>query len=216
VARRQVEVRELEVDWYINNYTAIQIQAATLAGFAFEQLKTPIPQGELAAPFVVEFFYMVFTCMAMGLQLCAIVTSAYFCVWGPSLALRGARGSKDMSKAVDCLRDYQTTVFLFFLVGVVIFFMSSILGVWVYFPPGLAVVVTFPLSFFIVAFVWFTVTLSNQLRVADEDIVGCDIHALQPYETVADLDDGLHRERFSDRRPGGYCPLHPQDVSGIE
>jgi len=211
VARKQVEIRQLEIDWYCDNYTAMQSQAAMLAGFAFTQLTTPMPEEEQAPPFLLEFWYMLFTCMALGLELCAIVASAYLCVWGPSLALRGGRGSGDLHKAVDCLRDYQAMVFLYFLVGWIIFFISSILQVWIYFPRRVAVVVTCPLSLFIVAIVWYSITITNKLRVTDDEVVYGKIDAFEPYETIADIDDGLHAGGSSEFRPDGYCPVH-QDV----
>merc|ERR550514_2102606 len=132
VAKEQVEIRQLEVDWYCSNYSTMTGQAAMLAGFAFTQLTTPMPEDH-EPPFFIEFWYMFLTSMSIGLELSVIILSTFLSVWAPSLALRGKKGTSDLHKAVDCLRDYQALVFLYFLSGWIIFFVSNILQVWIYF-----------------------------------------------------------------------------------
>merc|ERR1719277_2043442 len=114
VAKDQVEIRQMEVDWYCGNYSTMIGQAAMLAGFAFTQLTTPMPE-EHQPPFYIEFWYMFLTSMSIGLELSVIILSTSLAVWGPSLALRGKMGTADLHKAVDCLRDYQLLVFMYFL-----------------------------------------------------------------------------------------------------
>lgn len=196
VTKKQVEIRQLEVDWYCGNYSTITGQAAMLAGFAFTQLTTPMPD-DYEPPFMLEFGYMFLTCTAIGLELSAIILSTFLSVWGPSLALRGRNGTQDLHRAVDCLRDYQFLVFLYFIVGWVIFFLSSILQVWIYFKRRVAVVVTFPLSTFIFAIIWYSYDITRQLRLKDGDAVAGKIEHLQPYEFIGDLDHGLHTEMAS-------------------
>jgi len=210
VARQQAEIRQLEVDWYCGNYSTIAGQAAMLAGFAFTQLTTPMPE-DYEPPIVLEFGYLFLTCTAIGLELSAIILSTFLCVWGPSLALRGRGGSADLHKAVDCLRDYQFLVFLYFMAGWVIFFLSTLLQVWIYFKRRVAVVVSVPLSLFIAAIVWYSWDITRQLRLDDRDAVAGKIEHLQPYEYIGDLDHGLHTADLAnkpDASRGGYCPVH--------
>mmetsp|Transcript_60198 Transcript_60198/g.186301 ORF Transcript_60198/g.186301 Transcript_60198/m.186301 type:complete len:270 (+) Transcript_60198:133-942(+) len=210
VARKQVEIRQLEVDWYCGNYSTITGQAAMLAGFAFTQLTTPMPD-DYEPPFMLEFTYLFLTCAAIGLELSAIILSTFLSVWGPSLALRGQGGTSDLHRAVDCLRDYQFLVFLYFMIGWVIFFVSSLLQVWIYFKRRVAVVVSVPLSLFIVAVVWYSFDITSQLRLDDRDAVAGKIEHLQPYEFIGDLDHGLHSEAPANEpgaTRGGYCPVH--------
>mmetsp|Transcript_120605 Transcript_120605/g.336528 ORF Transcript_120605/g.336528 Transcript_120605/m.336528 type:complete len:277 (+) Transcript_120605:79-909(+) len=212
VAKQQVEIRQLEVDWYCGNYSTITVQAAMLSGFAFTQLTTPMPD-DYEPPFMLEFGYLFLTCMAIGLELSAIILSTFLSVWGPSLALRGRAGAADLHRAVDCLRDYQLVVFLYFIIGWLIFFVSSILQVWIYFKRRVAVVVTFPLSLFIAAIAWYSFDITRQLRLNDRDAVAGKVDHLQAYDFVGDLDHGLHSTGLASgqrarARDGGYCPIN--------
>merc|ERR1719231_499919 len=103
VKREQLEIRQLEIDWFVGNYSTITGQAAMLAGFSIEQLMTEMPE-EYSPPFWAEFTYMFLTCTAIGLTLSAIVLSTFLSVWAPSLALRGKNGAADLHRAVSCLR----------------------------------------------------------------------------------------------------------------
>lgn len=225
VAKKQIEIRQLEVDWYCGNYSTIAGQAAMLAGFAFTQLTTPMPD-DYEPPFALEFGYLFFTCMAIGLELSAIILSTFLSVWGPSLALRGRGGAADLHRAVDCLRDYQLLVFLYFMIGWLIFFLSSCLQVWIYFKRRVAVVVSVPLWLFVLAILWYSYDLTRQLRLDDREAVAGKIEHLQPYEFIGDLDHGLHGdlERVEEEgggQPGGapgrpregYCAVHEASVA---
>lgn len=193
VAKSQVEIRKLEVDWYCNNYSMMTGQAAMLAGFAFSQLSTPVPTDH-PPMFLVEFWYLFLTCVCIGVELTAIVLAAFLSVWGPSLALRGKHGVHDLHKAVDCLRDYQDLVFFYFLLGWVLFFLSSIIQVWIYFKQKVALVVSFPLSCFVLVIIYYSVLLTKKLRINDADVVAGRIDALKPYEHIGDLDHAVETQ----------------------
>lgn len=190
VAKRQVEIRQMEVEWYCNNYSMMTGQAAMLAGFAFTQLSTPVPSDHPPA-FLIEFWYLFLTCASIGLELTAIVLAAFLSVWGPSLALRGKHGIHDLHKACDSLRDYQDVIFTFFLTGWILFFMSSILQVWVYFPYKVSIVVTFPLLCFVGVIIYFIVVITKQLKVKETEVVAGRIDTLKPYEHIGDLDHAV-------------------------
>lgn len=223
VARKQIEIRQLEVDWYCGNYSTIAGQAAMLAGFAFTQLTTPMPD-DYVPPIVLEFGYLFLTCMAIGLELSAIMLSTFLTVWGPSLALRGRRGVTDLHRAVDCLRDYQFLTFSYFIIGWVLFFISNILQVWIYFKRRVALVVSFPMSLFIVAIVWYSYDITFKLRLQNGQSVEGRIGIFKPYEYIGDIDHGLHSAEGGLSRSagmpsgsngyaesGGYCPVHRPD-----
>jgi len=226
-AKDQVEVRQLEIDWYCNNYSTINVQAAMLAGFAFAQITTPMPE-EPAPPLMLEFGYLFLTCTALGLELGAIILSTFLSVWAPSLALRGKEGTMDLHKAVTVLHEYQNLIFLYFIVGWLLFFVSNICQVWIYFRRRVAVVVTFPLSLFVLAILYYTCTIMQGLRLDDNEAVVGKIDHFQPYELIGDLDHGLTRNsqegvrrastgaaaeagRFEGRgiyqQEAGYCPV---------
>lgn len=204
VAKMQVEIRQMELDWYCSNYAAMMSQAAMLAGFAFGQLTTSMPLDH-PPPFLLEFSYLLLTCVVVGLELTAIILSTALAVWGPSLALRGVGGARDMHRAIDCLRDYQVLVFGCFISGWILYFISAILQLFIYFRRRVAIVVAAPMLCFIFAIVWYTVTITAALRIADVDAVSGKVEAFAPYETIADLDHGLQ----NGSRPPGGVPLHP-------
>lgn len=195
-----------------------------LAGFAFTQLTTPIP-ADYVPPIFLEFGYLFLTCVAIGLELSVIMLSTFLTVWGPSLALRGRRGVADLHRAVDCLRDYQFLTFSYFIIGWILFFISNILQVWIYFKRRVAWVVTCPLSFFIVAIVWYSYDITVKLRLRSGESVEGRIGIFKPYEYIGDIDHGLHSAEGasltrSTGMPGasnglaestGYCPVHRPD-----
>lgn len=207
MAKKQVEIRQMEVDWYCGTYSTMTGQAALLAGFAFSQLTTPMPEDP-EPTLALQFWYLFLTCMAIGLELSAIILSAFLSVWAPSLALRGRSGAADLHKAVDCLRDYQFMVFIYFVSGWFVYFLSSILQVWIYFKRRVAVVVTFPLGCFIVAIIWNTCDITAKLRLGESEIVSGKIEQFQPYDFVGDLE--LHSRAAGPQQAAdpNLCPIH--------
>lgn len=208
-ARAQVEIRQLEVDWYCGNYSAMMSQAAMLAGFAYGQLTTGMPEDR-ETPFWLEFLYLFLTCIVIGLELSAIILSTALSVWGPSLALRGQAGSADLHRAVDCLRDYQEHVFAYFMVGWILYFISAILQVWIFFERNIATVVTLPFAVCCLAILYYSITITANLRVSEREAVSGKIDAFRPYEHVGDLDHGLHSMDPAARERGHFCVLHTQ------
>merc|ERR1712060_482009 len=136
------------------------------------------------------------------------------------LALRGRRGTSDLHRAVDCLRDYQFLVFLYFISGWIIYFISNTLLVWIYFKRRVAVVATFPLGCFILAILWYSYDITRKLRLREDETVLGKIDHFQPYEFIGDLDHGLHTSGFAGgsgnaragdrqrREQDGYCPVN--------
>lgn len=208
MARQQVEIRELEVNWYCANYAMMVGQAAMLAGFAFSQLTTPMPARH-PPPFLLEFVYLFLTCCAIGFELSVILVSTTLTVWGPGLALRGPKGARDLHRATLVLRDYQFMVFVYFIAGWTVYFVSSALEVWIYFKKRVAVVVTIPMTLFIILLLFFSCSLSLQLRVANDHAVPSRIDAFEAYEAIGDLDYGLSYDVPNGNRDprGGYCPI---------
>lgn len=201
VVKNEVEIRQLEVDWYCENYNTINGQAALLAGFAFNQVTYTMPE-DAQLSFLLEFAYLFLTSVTIGLELSAIVLSTYLSVWAPSLGLRGHKGSADLHKAVDCLRDYQLFVFFFFVMGWVTFFISNILQVWVFFAWWVAFVATFPLTGFVAAIIWYVWSISSKLRLREEEVVIGKINQIRPYENIGDIDQGLNSGSTPEVRAG--------------
>ncbi|CAJ1336704.1 unnamed protein product [Effrenium voratum] len=213
----QVEIRQMEVDWYCGNYQTISGQAAMLAGFAFNFLTAPMPKGEKDKQQhpALEFTYFWCVCVAMGTELGVIVVSSYLSVWAPSLALRGKRGAPDLHKACDTLRDYQSPVFACFMGGWIIYFVASILQVWIYYRHHIAVCVSVPFLVFTLAIIWYLLDLRRKLSLPEDQVVTGKIAHFQRYELIGDIDDGLCSHTRAGGAAGDYVPVE-QDPSSEE
>eukprot|EP00440_Ansanella_granifera_P051919 gb/GFBE01056290.1/.p1 GENE.gb/GFBE01056290.1/~~gb/GFBE01056290.1/.p1 ORF type:complete len:251 (+),score=42.05 gb/GFBE01056290.1/:1-753(+) len=203
VSTGQIEIRQMEMDWYCSNYDTMTGQAAMLAGFAFSFITAPMPEGKLEPHIVLEFIYFFLVCTTIGLELGVIVLSSYLSVWAPSLALRGKRGTADLHKACDALKDYQALVFYSFMAGWVLYFVASILQVWIYYRVQIAGFVTIPLLGFIIAIIWYLYSLTSKLHLRADQVVAGKIEHFQPYEFIGDLDDGLHTDDMVTARAAG-------------
>mmetsp|Transcript_61287 Transcript_61287/g.176387 ORF Transcript_61287/g.176387 Transcript_61287/m.176387 type:complete len:241 (-) Transcript_61287:81-803(-) len=220
LSKNLVEIRQLEVDWYCNNYGTIVGQATLLAGFAFAQLTTPMPDPE--PPFVLELAYLFLTSSALGFELTAIIVSTFLSTWAPSLALRGKAGSADLHRAVDALRDYQALSFGFFILGWIIFFVSSIFQIWIYFRRRVAVVVTFPFLCFLLAIAYYTCDITAKLQLDERDSVSGKVEHFHSYEYVSDIDHGLStmgpgQREVNNNGDGafGTCPVHETFIPSL-
>ncbi|KAL8449282.1 hypothetical protein Emag_003666 [Eimeria magna] len=185
VAKQQVEIRQLELDWYTNNYWTLSQQAALLAGFAFSQITTALPPD---VSFSLEASYLLLAALSLGMQLCVIVTTTFCCMWGPGLALRGPDGVRSVNAAVENLKAEQGTVFFMFVAGLSCFFTSNILLLWCYFEEWVAFASSLFLGGFVLVIAYYAVTLTYQLRVRETDAVEGTIEALKAYDDIADLD----------------------------
>lgn len=212
VAQQQIEVRQLEVDWYCGNYATLTGQAAMLAGFAFGQLTTPIPENH-PPPYIVEWLYLFLTCMCIGLELSVVLICTSLTVWGPGMALRGPNGTADLHRAVDTLKDYQSLVFVYFITGWFVFFVSAILQVWIYFKHRVAIVVTIPFVIYTFLILYYSFDITMKMRISNASAVQGRMQALAAYETIGDIDYGLHDGTPNAAREiDGYCPVHAAET----
>lgn len=212
VAKQQVEVRQLEVDWYVTNYATLTGQAAMLAGFAFGQLTTPIPQNH-PPPYFLEWFYLFLTCCTIGLELSVVLICTSLTVWGPGLALRGPNGTSDLHRAVDTLRDYQGLTFVYFILGWFLFFLSAILQLWIYFKHRIAIVVTIPFAIFTFLILYYSCEITLKMRISNVSAVQGRLQALTQYEAIGDIDHGMHAGLANGAQgEDGYCPVHPAET----
>ncbi|CAE8654624.1 unnamed protein product, partial [Polarella glacialis] len=100
VQREQMEIRQMELDWYTRNYDTMAMQAAMFAGFAFEQITEPVPEGTNK---MLEVVYVVLTASTLGFELCVCMSCTFCCIFGKGLALRGPNGARSVHIAIDNL-----------------------------------------------------------------------------------------------------------------
>ena len=92
-----LEIREKELNYFVDLYNGISGIAAMMAGFAFGSLKMDFPDSTSSA---IQIAYLCVTACAIGFELCAILNSATCSVFGPGKFLRGKNGLQDANEAV--------------------------------------------------------------------------------------------------------------------
>jgi hypothetical protein len=190
VAREQMEIRNMELEWYTTNYDTMAVQAAMFAGFAFEQITEPVPEGTAVW---LEVSYVVLTAMTLGFELTVCMSCTFCCIFGKGLALRGPHGARSVHMAVDNLHKEQTLIFKQFLVGILGYLFSHVIEMWIYFRPRIALTVSIPLVIFFLAIVYYTIEVVKKLHLPSEKQSTGQIAAWQPYERIQDLDEEMFR-----------------------
>lgn len=124
-----IEIREKELNYYVQNLAAVNTQAALLAGFSYSGLTNiTIP---VETDYVLKLTYLMVTTTSMCLELVAVMNSTLLQMMGPGLALRGPDGS--VHPATDgMVAEYQIAYFNFVL-GVFFFHFSAALFGWLMF-----------------------------------------------------------------------------------
>eukprot|EP01066_Platyproteum_vivax_P009397 Platyproteum_vivax@DN4130_c0_g1_i1.p1 len=192
VSKESVRIRKLELDWYQNNYWTVAQQATVIGGFCFSQLTTDEPP--ILRPGL-QFFYMIFTAITLGLELYVVCQCTFCSIWAPALALRGPDGHGSVQEAINYLNKRQPEIVWCFITGVVTFIVSSFFLIWIYEPHKLTCSITTLVMFvFLLIIVAYSITLTNRLLSWDEQHRSSGMRGLNQYEAVADLDAALVRE----------------------
>ena len=120
-----LQIREKELNYYVNNYNTFGTQAALLAGFTLSALTEISYEGtlDLGLPFHISTAI----CLTAGLH--CVLTTTFVTVWGPGLALRGPKGS--MVRAVEGMVKEKDMIFWSFGICAGAFGMLGITCSWV-------------------------------------------------------------------------------------
>eukprot|EP00434_Breviolum_minutum_P014492 symbB.v1.2.012778.t1/scaffold859.1/size157342/3 len=190
----------MELDWYTRNYDAMATQAAMFAGFAFEQITEPVPAS---TPFLLEMAYICLTALALGFNLCVCMSSTFCVIFGRRLGLFGS-GARSVHLAVENMHKAQQFTFLQFLLGLLAYLMAHVFETWIYFRKNVALVLCIPLSVFVLAIIYYVVTIVDQLVLPDDkagprsqmicsSAVFGQVQAWSRYENLNDLDAEAYR-----------------------
>mmetsp|Transcript_31112 Transcript_31112/g.89964 ORF Transcript_31112/g.89964 Transcript_31112/m.89964 type:complete len:214 (-) Transcript_31112:56-697(-) len=124
-----LEVRQMELDYYLMVFDKLSTIAALLAGFASSALMVGTPRS--SNPYMVTMF-LLSTGSALGSNLLVVIVSTMCVMWGPGHALRGEDASY-VDRAVFILDTTKTSMEKFFTFGLICYFTSAILVVWLLF-----------------------------------------------------------------------------------
>lgn len=155
-----LEIRKLELDYFLMVFDKLSTIASLLAGFASSALMVDIPRGR--NPFIVTLF-LISTSSALGSLLLVVVVATMCTMWGPGRALIGS-DAKCMEEAVEILQERKDGMERFFFFGLVCYFTSSILAVWILFNQTEALFVTTIMGSMIAWMVWKSFIISSVLN----------------------------------------------------
>lgn len=92
-------------------------------------------------------------------------------MFGPGLALRGGEGAASMHKAVENMKKESNQCFIFFILQLLFFHVSSFLLMWLYYPFKVALIINIILLLFLIVFVKNGYEIYDKLYVKEDDAV---------------------------------------------
>lgn len=111
--KQSLEVRNMELDFYLLVFERISTISALLAGFASTAIQVEVPEG--SSP-ILKTCYLLFAATALGAHLLVVVVCTMCTMWGPGHALRG-RDANCVDQAVAVLDAAQRQMEMFFFLG---------------------------------------------------------------------------------------------------
>jgi len=156
--KESLGIRWKELEYFTMVFEKMSTVSGMLASFASSALMLSVPRWE--SPFMVCLF-LIFTGGALGFHLLVILISTLCCLWGPGKALRGD-DSSHVHDTINILEESQQTAMRFFVLGLLCYFVSSILVAWLFFDRIAAIITTGLL----VSFLWLIGIQSVDVRRA--------------------------------------------------
>ena len=128
--QQSLQLRQLELEYYVKRYTNIATQSIILAGFAYDSLVEITISNEwlLHRPAVVSVYYIA-SSLTMVLALYTSCVSSFCCVYGHRLALLGPLGSVDRAVAVMMMQ--RTTIFVTYGLALFCLVLAGVTMSWV-------------------------------------------------------------------------------------
>jgi len=133
-----LNIRQYELDFFLMVFDKLSSISSLLAGFASSALMVGLPRKD--NPYLVALFLLVTGC-AFGAHLLVVIVATMCIMWGPGKALRG-EDATSMDWAIYILEQTQIMTQRYFLFGLVCYFVSSIVVVWLLFDLRGSVIIT--------------------------------------------------------------------------
>ena len=140
---------------------------------------------------------------------------------GPGLALRGGDGANSMHKAVESMKMESKQCFIFFMLQLFFFHMSSFLLMWTLYSKPVAIVINIILGIFLLLFVMNGKDIYEKLAVSEQDAVSGKFTNFTQYEGIEDLDKGRNQgqivganEKRVASQPAGAYGTHNSNIAG--
>mmetsp|Transcript_24022 Transcript_24022/g.55707 ORF Transcript_24022/g.55707 Transcript_24022/m.55707 type:complete len:212 (+) Transcript_24022:110-745(+) len=117
-----LEVRNMELDYYLLVFDRISSISALLAGFASTAMQVEVPSTQPA----VKTGYLLSSALSLGAHLLVVVVCTMCTMWGPGHALRG-QDATYVENAVAVLDVARNNMEMFFFFGLICYFLSCVL-----------------------------------------------------------------------------------------
>lgn len=123
--QQSIEVRNLEIEYYLTVFDKLSNISGLLAGFATSTIWVEVPKE--TSPVLITLFLLATSC-ALGANLLVVIVATMCTMWGPGHALRGEDASY-VDNAIYVLDKTKNQMERFFIFGLMCYFASSILVV---------------------------------------------------------------------------------------
>ncbi|CBZ51899.1 conserved hypothetical protein [Neospora caninum Liverpool] len=145
LACETLEIRHVELRYWIDVFKKFGVLAAFLGGFAsavslLHTRDAPSNKGT-------NVLFVLAAGAAMGLNLVLMVISVVCCLWGPGKALTG-RGDHSYDVAIGIMEDMYRHCLLLFRLGLLCYLAASIFAVFSLFPVFSAAMISVVFLFF--------------------------------------------------------------------
>lgn len=130
-----LELRQKELNYYVERYSNITTQASIVAGFAFDSLVELDISKDLREDLRehqrewVEIVYYAAAALTMAFALYTVCVSSFATVYGHRLALQGPTGS--VERAVAVMMKQRTIVFVTFGISMCCLVVAAIAMAWI-------------------------------------------------------------------------------------
>lgn len=163
--KETLEVRNMELEFYLMVFERISTISALLAGFASTAIQVEVP--EESSP-VLKTCYLLFAASALGAHLLVVVVCTMCTMWGPGHALRG-KDASCVDHALAVLESAERQMEMFFFFGLISYFLSCIFLVCLLFDLKGRILVC---SIFLMTLVWLSLKIVK-IRQAGSNSRGC-------------------------------------------
>lgn len=192
-AIKQMNVRNRELQFYMNSYWVWGSCCTVMEGFVFAQLVTPVPPG---TELWLEVLYLVCITISGGLNLYIITVTTLCCVWGPAMAIRGSGGLTSVHAACDFMKNEQNWVYFAFLASICSYFGFSMCLLSIYgWDSGIAFVCNIIFTLFLVMLLRLLYNLQQTfVSTSIFDTKGPEgrIQTFDILQDLADIDHNVH------------------------
>uniref|UniRef100_A0A7S4C0I1 Uncharacterized protein n=1 Tax=Chrysotila carterae TaxID=13221 RepID=A0A7S4C0I1_CHRCT len=133
--QRALDLRQRELDYYVERYSNITTQASIVAGFAFDALVELDVTKEMHDDLVrhgrewIEIAFYFSTSLTMAFGLYTVCVSSFATVYGHRLALQGPTGS--VERAVAIMMKQRNGIFVTFGLSMLFLVLGAIFMAWI-------------------------------------------------------------------------------------